>query len=178
MVLERKDIDGIVIGAPDHWNVPMTLDAVAAGKDSHNIGGGERAAKEVLASHQIVQAGYQQRAIFLHGNGAFRPAHAVGYGAPPTGTFSGQSVTLRRLRQTAHTLVEFEDADSWLQLTDGEERAALEELKPEPLLPLSMKEKVLGVMSPGPKHGAGCNRFCDCWIRWRRRPGWRLRMAG
>jgi sigma-B regulation protein RsbU (phosphoserine phosphatase) len=48
-------------------------------------------------------------------------------------------------------VVEFEDADSWVQLTDGEERAALEELKPELLLPLSLKEKVLGIMSLGPK---------------------------
>jgi phosphoserine phosphatase RsbU/P len=36
-------------------------------------------------------------------------------------------------------------------LTDREERAALEELKPELLLPLSLKEKVLGIMSLGPK---------------------------
>jgi predicted dehydrogenase len=67
-VLARKDIDGVVIGAPDHWHVPMTLDAVAAEKDvyvekpiSHNIAEGERAEKEVLASKQIVQVGYQQR---------------------------------------------------------------------------------------------------------------------
>jgi sigma-B regulation protein RsbU (phosphoserine phosphatase) len=47
--------------------------------------------------------------------------------------------------------VKFEDADSWVQLTDPEERAALEELKPELLLPLSLKEEVLGIMSLGPK---------------------------
>lgn len=90
-------------------------------------------------------------AIFLDGNGALRPAYALGYGAPPSGTFSQQSLTLRRLRQTQHTRVEFENADSWVQLTDREERAALEELKPELLLPLSLNEKVLGIMSLGPK---------------------------
>jgi len=70
-ILARKDIDGVVIGAPDHWHIPMTLDAVAADKDvyvekpvSHNIAEGERAAKEVLASKQIVQVGYQQRSWF------------------------------------------------------------------------------------------------------------------
>src|ERR1035438_6366066 len=31
-VLGRNDIDGVVIGAPDHWHVPMTVDAVKAGK--------------------------------------------------------------------------------------------------------------------------------------------------
>jgi predicted dehydrogenase len=67
-VLARKDIDGVVIGAPDHWHVPMTLDAVSAGKDvycekpiSHNIPEGELVEREVLASKQIVQVGYQQR---------------------------------------------------------------------------------------------------------------------
>jgi predicted dehydrogenase len=67
-VLDRKDIDGVIVGAPDHWHVPMTIDAVAAGKDvyvekpvSHNIAEGERVEKEVLASKQIVQVGYQQR---------------------------------------------------------------------------------------------------------------------
>jgi sigma-B regulation protein RsbU (phosphoserine phosphatase) len=92
-----------------------------------------------------------QIAIFLDGNGAFRPAHAVGYGSPPTGTFSNQGVTLRRLQQTAHTRVELDDADSWVQRADREERAALDELRPELLLPLSLKEKVLGIMSLGPK---------------------------
>ena len=92
-----------------------------------------------------------QIAILLNGNGAFRPTYAVGYEAPPSGAFSEQSLTLRRLRQAPHALVAFEDADSWVQLTDREERAALEELKPELLLPLSFNERVLGIMSLGPK---------------------------
>ncbi len=32
-MLERKDIDAVVIGSPDHWHVPMTIDAIRAGKD-------------------------------------------------------------------------------------------------------------------------------------------------
>src|SRR3954447_16034592 len=32
-LLERKDIDAVVIGAPDHWHVPMTVDACDADKD-------------------------------------------------------------------------------------------------------------------------------------------------
>ncbi|HWE86487.1 MAG TPA: SpoIIE family protein phosphatase [Terracidiphilus sp.] len=106
---------------------------------------------ETVASRVAEALHVPRIAIFLDGNGALRPAYAVGYGAPPSGTFNEQSLTLRRLRRTPHTLVEFEDADSWVQLTDAEERAALEELKPELLLPLSLKEKVLGMMSLGPK---------------------------
>ena len=67
-VLDRKDIDAVVVGSPDHWHIPMTLDAVQSGKDvyvekpiSHSIEEGERAEKAVLASKQIVQVGYQQR---------------------------------------------------------------------------------------------------------------------
>src|ERR1700739_1027136 len=56
-----------------------------------------------------------------------------------------------RLRQAPHALVQFEDADSWVQLTDRKERAALEELKPDLLVPLSLNEKMLGIMSLGPK---------------------------
>src|SRR5262245_38152952 len=32
-VLDRKDIDAVLIGTPDHWHVPITVDACAAGKD-------------------------------------------------------------------------------------------------------------------------------------------------
>lgn len=90
-------------------------------------------------------------AILLDGNGVFRPAYALGYGALPRGTFNDHSLTVKRLRQSPHALVQFEDANSWVQLTDHEERAALEELKPELLVPLSLKEKVLGILSLGSK---------------------------
>ncbi len=67
-VLDRKDIDAVVIGSPDHWHVPMTMDAVKAGKDvyvekpvSHSIEEGERLEKFMADSKQVVQVGYQQR---------------------------------------------------------------------------------------------------------------------
>jgi predicted dehydrogenase len=67
-VLDRKDIDGVIIGSPDHWHVAMTLDAIQSGKDvyvekpiSHTIEEGERLEKAVIGSRQVIQVGYQQR---------------------------------------------------------------------------------------------------------------------
>jgi predicted dehydrogenase len=67
-VLDRKDIDAVIIAAPDHWHVPMVVDAVAAGKDvyvekpvTHSIEEGDRLEKAVRESGRIVQCGMQQR---------------------------------------------------------------------------------------------------------------------
>ncbi|MEN6606726.1 MAG: Gfo/Idh/MocA family oxidoreductase [Bryobacteraceae bacterium] len=67
-VLDRKDIDAVVIGSPDHWHTRMTIDAVRAGKDvyvekpvTHEISEGEELIRAVRASGRVVQAGYQQR---------------------------------------------------------------------------------------------------------------------
>ena len=66
--LERKDVDGVIIGSPDHWHVPMTADAMRAGKDvyvekpiSHTIEEGRELLKAAAGSRQVVQVGYQQR---------------------------------------------------------------------------------------------------------------------
>ncbi len=67
-VLRRPDIDGVIIGSPDHWHTPMTIDAVRAGKDvyvekpvTHTIPEGDELIRAVRATKQIVQVGYQQR---------------------------------------------------------------------------------------------------------------------
>lgn len=67
-VLERKDIDAVVIGSPDHWHVPMSIDAVRAGKDvyvekpvSHKMEEGPALIKAVEETGRVLQVGYQQR---------------------------------------------------------------------------------------------------------------------
>ncbi len=67
-VLDDKDVDAVVIAAPDHWHVPMTTDAVAAGKDvyvekpvTHTLEDGDPLIKAVRATDRIVQCGMQQR---------------------------------------------------------------------------------------------------------------------
>lgn len=67
-VLDLKDIDAVYIGSPDHWHIPMLIDAVNAGKDvycekpvSKRIEEHEPAIRAVRANQRIVQVGYQQR---------------------------------------------------------------------------------------------------------------------
>jgi sigma-B regulation protein RsbU (phosphoserine phosphatase) len=105
---------------------------------------------ETVASRIAESLHVPRIAILLNEGGSFRPAYALGYAAPPSVSISEKSLTLKRLRKQ-HALVEFDNADSWVQLTDGDERASLEELKPELLLPLSLHDKMLGIMSLGPK---------------------------
>lgn len=63
-----KNIDAVIIASPDHWHVPMAVDAIKAGKDvylekpvTHTIEEGATLTKAVRASKQIVQCGMQQR---------------------------------------------------------------------------------------------------------------------
>jgi predicted dehydrogenase len=67
-LLDAKDIDAVVIGSPDHWHVPMTIDAVRAGKDvyvekplTRTLDEGPLILRAVEHSGRIVQVGYQQR---------------------------------------------------------------------------------------------------------------------
>ncbi|MFO0877370.1 MAG: Gfo/Idh/MocA family oxidoreductase [Gemmataceae bacterium] len=69
-LLARKDIDAVVIGAPDHWHVPMTVDAVAAGKHvyvekplTHDLAEGKKVIDAVKRSGKVVQVGTQQRSM-------------------------------------------------------------------------------------------------------------------
>jgi len=63
-----KNIDAVIIATPDHWHVPITVDAIKAGKDvylekpvTHRVEEGAVLVKAVRASKQILQCGMQQR---------------------------------------------------------------------------------------------------------------------
>ena len=63
-----QQVDAVLIAAPDHWHVPMALDALAAGKDvylekpvTHNIEDGAKLTHAVRTSKKILQCGMQQR---------------------------------------------------------------------------------------------------------------------
>jgi hypothetical protein len=67
-VMERSDIDACVIATPDHWHVPISLDAVRSGKDvyvekpmSLTIREGRILSDAVRRYGAVLQVGSQQR---------------------------------------------------------------------------------------------------------------------
>ncbi len=67
-VLEKKDIDAIVVATPDHWHALMTIAACRAGKDvycekplSYTIREGRRMVEVARETKRVVQVGTQRR---------------------------------------------------------------------------------------------------------------------
>lgn len=67
-VLDRKDVDAVVIATPDHWHLPMVLDALDAGKDvyiekpmTYRIEEGPKMIEAARRKNRVVQAGSQGR---------------------------------------------------------------------------------------------------------------------
>lgn len=67
-VLDRQDIDAVIIATPDHWHAIPVLEAIAAGKDvycekpaSHNIREGRLMIDAACKYKAVVQVGTQQR---------------------------------------------------------------------------------------------------------------------
>lgn len=71
-ILERNDVDIIVIGTPDHWHCKITVDACSAGKDiyvekplANSIGECDAMVAAAQRYGRIVQVGQQQRSAQL-----------------------------------------------------------------------------------------------------------------
>jgi predicted dehydrogenase len=69
-ILERKDIDAVLIGAPDHQHVPLTVAACESGKDvyvekplTHQLSEGRVVIDAQKRTNRIVQVGMQQRSM-------------------------------------------------------------------------------------------------------------------
>ncbi len=78
-LLDRKDIDVVVIGTPDHWHTKIVIDAVKAGKDVYcekpltlTIDEGKKLCEAVKQTGRVVQVGTQQRS-----SGQFLTAVAI-----------------------------------------------------------------------------------------------------
>jgi predicted dehydrogenase len=67
-LLDRRDVDAVVVSTPDHWHALMTILACAAGKDvyvekplTHVVREGEWMLQAATAHRRVVQVGTQQR---------------------------------------------------------------------------------------------------------------------
>ncbi len=67
-VLERDDVDAVVIGTPDHWHALQTVDACRAGKDvyvekplSLTVSEGRRMVEVARETERVVQVGTHRR---------------------------------------------------------------------------------------------------------------------
>jgi len=65
-LLERKDIDAVVVATPDHWHAKMAIDAMESGKDvysekpmCHTIDEARRIAETVKKTGQVFVVGVQ-----------------------------------------------------------------------------------------------------------------------
>jgi phosphoserine phosphatase RsbU/P len=96
-----------------------------------------------------------QVAVLLAGAGFYRPAFAMGYATLPTVAFpskTGTAMVLKSQKEPARVFLN--DRDSWLYREEGisdEERSKLATLQSELLLPLAVRDKLLGFISLGPK---------------------------
>ncbi len=71
-VLERKDIDVVIVGSPDHWHPLMTIEACQAGKDVYvekpicvRVDEGRRMLAAARHYGRVVQVGTQQRSASI-----------------------------------------------------------------------------------------------------------------
>jgi predicted dehydrogenase len=70
-ILDRKDVDAVTIGTPDHWHVKISIDAMQAGKDVYcekpltlTIAESKAICQAVKATGKVFQVGTQQRSEF------------------------------------------------------------------------------------------------------------------
>jgi len=93
--------------------------------------------------------------VFLEEGQSYRPAYSLGYERRPDVSFSDGAATVQQLREAREPArVYLDDKNSWLYRTPDmteEERRKLETLESQLILPLAVKEKLLGFISLGQK---------------------------
>ncbi|SIO66737.1 Predicted dehydrogenase [Singulisphaera sp. GP187] len=67
-MLDRKDVDAVIIATPDHWHALPAIEAVLAGKDvyvekpvAHNVAEGQAMLRAARKTNKVMAVGTQQR---------------------------------------------------------------------------------------------------------------------
>lgn len=90
--------------------------------------------------------------VFLRGGRHFQLQQAVGIQVETPLSFSESSSTIRNLMRSNQPATLYREApDGWFMLADEDERETLETMRAELLLPLAGRDRLLGVMTLGPK---------------------------
>ena len=104
-LLDRKDIDAVIIGTPDHWHTKICIDAMHAGKDIYcekpltlTIDEGKKLGQVAKETNRVVQVGTQQRSDH---NRVFLLAVAMVRDGPDRQDQKGHRVDRRRADRRA-----------------------------------------------------------------------------
>jgi phosphoserine phosphatase RsbU/P len=109
----------------------------------------ERVAQRIAESLHVPRV-----AVLLQEGDWYRLAYAMGYSPAPEGSLRDSAATIQRLRQGSDPArIYLDDQDSWINspAVSDEERRTITGLQPQLLLPLSMKETLLGLIALGEK---------------------------
>ncbi len=75
-VLDRKDVEAVLIATPLHLHAPMTIEALQAGKHvfcekmmAYSIADAKRMARAGIASKRVLQIGHQRRSNVIYNHG-------------------------------------------------------------------------------------------------------------
>jgi phosphoserine phosphatase RsbU/P len=92
-------------------------------------------------------------AVLLQRGSLYRPAYALGFDTPmPQVDLTPDTLTVRTLKSLREpSRVYFDDPQSWVQGTSDSERETLRKLDAHVLLPLTLKNRMLGLISLGAK---------------------------
>ncbi len=117
---------------------------------------GMRNKKAVIetVARRIADSLHVMRVAFLLERGdSFNPAYALGFGVPPSDVqIKTQSATVRLLRQLqGPSRIYFDDPQSWVHGAPESERRVLNRLDTQILIPVTLRDRLLGIISLGAK---------------------------
>ncbi|HOB76155.1 MAG TPA: Gfo/Idh/MocA family oxidoreductase [Phycisphaerae bacterium] len=127
VLLDRKDIDAVIVATPDHWHALISVAAANAGKDiycekplANSVGEGRAIVEAVKRNQRILQTGTQERsgparqACELVRNGRIGKIHTIEINLPCDDPHHREIMGVNDLPQPEAPVPEDLDYDFWL----------------------------------------------------------------